>query len=94
MYYLNFIITVDPQGSFDNQSEDYEEISSKLDSQICEQASIDKEEKVCCKKDDPVRNYSNSNLTSKSFYHFSWKSTVAPGLVSTPQEEVTPGWLD
>ena len=52
-----FIITVNPQDSLDYYSMDYEKISSKLDSQICEQASIDKEEKVCCKKDDPVRNY-------------------------------------
>ena len=48
-----FIIPVDPQDSFDNQSEDYEEISSKLDSQICEKASSSREEeKVCCSNDD------------------------------------------
>ena len=43
---------------------DYEEISSKLDSQVCVKApSINVEEKVCCKKkDEKVRNFFNWRL--------------------------------
>ena len=35
-------------GSFDNQSDEYQEISSKLEAQICE-LTAEREEKVCCR---------------------------------------------
>ena len=39
-------------GSLSFLSDDYDQISSKLDSQICEEASTSSEEKVCCRVDD------------------------------------------
>ena len=45
------ITTGDPQGFLDYQSEDYQEISSKLDAQICEETP-GQEEKVCCRRED------------------------------------------
>ena len=80
-------------GSFDNQSDEYQEISSELDDQICEQAYIGREEKVCCKK-KKVRNFSNLIPTSELLYDSSSKSEVAPKLGSTLLEEAIPGWLD
>ena len=37
-------------GSFDNQSDEYQEISSKLEAQICE-LTAEREEKVCCRNE-------------------------------------------
>ena len=52
----------------DPSSEDFQNRSSKLDSQICEEASsIGSEEKVCCKNNEDIQvRHCNSNLTS---YH-------------------------
>ena len=89
------MITGGPEDSFDYLSDDFQEIASKLQSQICEQPSDNREEKVCCrKKNEPVKNFSNCNLTSEPSQNSSSKSTVVPELVSTPHEEATHGWLD
>ena len=52
-------VTVDPSGFIEYQSEEYDEISSKLDAQICEETP-GQEEKVCCRADEgkQVRNMS------------------------------------
>ena len=74
------MITVEPQGSYDYQSEDYQEISSKLDDQICEQAQIT-EEKVCCEQENAKKIRSGTivgvNAARRSY---PWMARLGPGL--------------
>ena len=49
--WLLTIITSNPLDTLPVNSQDFQRISAKLDSQICVKASVSREEKVCCDDD-------------------------------------------